>query len=351
MTRATADVSRSSRVVTLRVAAVIEETADARTLVFDVPAAAADRFAFRPGQFLTLRIPSERPEPVARCYSLANSPFTGEPPQVTVKRTPGGYGSNWLCDNIAVGDTLDVLPPQGAFTPASLDTDLLLWAAGSGITPVMSILRSALARGTGRVVLFYANREQDSVIFADALRDLVARYPGRITVAHWLESLQGLPSTAQLAAFAAPYPSFESFVCGPGPFMSAVTEALSGAGWPRERVTTEVFVSLSGDPFTAPEPLDPADSADAARVEVELDGTVHALSWPRSRTLVDVMLADGLDVPYSCREGECGSCACTVVDGEVTMPGSTILDQEDIDAGYTLACQARPSTDRVRIRF
>lgn len=351
MTRATVDVSRGSRVVTLRVSAVIEETPDARSLVFDVPDEVADRFTYRPGQFLTLRIPSERAEPVARCYSLASSPFTGEPPRVTIKRTADGYGSNWLCDNISVGDTVDVLPPQGSFTPASLDTDLLLWAAGSGITPVMSILRSALAHGSGRVVLFYANREQESVIFAEALRDLVARYPGRITVAHWLESLQGLPGTAQLAEFAAPYAAFESFVCGPGPFMSAVTAALSGAGWPRERITTEVFVSLSGDPFAAPEPLDPAEDDDAAQVEVELDGTVHALSWPRSRTLVDVMLARGLDVPYSCREGECGSCACTVVDGEVTMTNSAILDQDDIDAGYTLACQARPRTDQVRIRF
>ncbi|MEV0061024.1 ferredoxin--NADP reductase [Nocardia sp. NPDC050718] len=351
MTRATVDVPRGSRVVTLRVAAVIEETADARSLVFEVPEDAADRFAYRPGQFLTLRIPSERPEPVARCYSLASSPFTGEPPRVTVKRTADGYGSNWLCDNVSVGDTLDVLPPQGAFTPASLDTDLLLWAAGSGITPVMSILRSALARGTGRVVLFYANRGQESVIFAEALRELVARHPGRVHVVHWLESVQGLPTAAQLAEFAAPYASYESFVCGPGPFMAAVTEALSGAGWPRERITTEVFVSLSGDPFADPEPIADADAADAAQVEVELDGTVHALSWPRSRTLVDVMLADGLDVPYSCREGECGSCACTVVDGAVSMGPSSILDQEDIDAGYTLACQARPTTDSVRIRF
>ncbi|MGW4634376.1 2Fe-2S iron-sulfur cluster-binding protein [Nocardia sp. NPDC004415] len=339
------------RVVTLRVAAVIEETADARSLVFDVPAEAAGRFAYRPGQFLTLRIPSERPEPVARCYSLASSPFTGDPPQVTVKRTADGYGSNWLCDNVSVGDTLDVLPPQGNFTPASLDTDLLLWAAGSGITPVLSILRSALVRGTGRVVLFYANRGPESVIFAETLRELASRHPDRFTVVHWLESLQGLPGAAQLARFAAPYPGYESFVCGPGPFMTAVTEALSGAGWPRERITTEVFVSLSGDPFAAPAPLDPADEADAAHVEVELDGTVHALRWPRSRTLVDVMLADGLDVPYSCREGECGSCACTVLDGAVDTPPSAVLDQDDIDAGYTLACQARPSTDQVRIRF
>lgn len=337
------------RVVTLRVSAVIEETAQARSLVFDLPD--DDRFAYRPGQFLTLRIPGGPTGAVARCYSLASSPDTGEPPKVTVKRTVGGYGSNWLCDNISVGDTVDVLPPLGTFTPASLDTDLLLWAAGSGITPVMSILRSALVRAEGRVVLYYANRDQESVIFAAELRELADRYPDRLTVTHWLESLQGLPTDARLAEFAASYRGFESFICGPGPFMTAVTTALAEAGWPRDRVTTEVFTSLSGDPFAAPEPIAAAESADAARVEVELDGEVHTLAWPRSRTLVDVLLSDGIDVPYSCREGECGSCACTVVDGEVGMDNTGVLDQEDIDAGYTLACQARPRTDTIRIRF
>lgn len=347
MTRTT---GQRPRVVTLRVSAVIEETAQARSLVFEVPAAEADRFVYRPGQFLTLRIPGATGS-VARCYSLASSPDTGEPPKVTVKRTAGGYGSNWLCDNITVGDTVDVLPPLGTFTPAALDADLLLWAAGSGITPVLSILRSALVRSRGRVALFYANRDEESVIFAAQLRNLAERHPDRLTVTHWLESLQGRPTAARLAEFAAAHPGFDSYLCGPGPFMSAVTTALTESGWPRERIHSEVFTSLSGDPFTAPEPIAATETADAARVEVELDGAVHALAWPRSRTLVDVLLADGIDVPYSCREGECGSCACTVVDGEVDPGQSTLLDQDDIDAGYTLACQARPRSDTLRIRF
>ncbi|WP_280236606.1 ferredoxin--NADP reductase [Nocardia cyriacigeorgica] len=349
MTTATVDLPRSSRAVTLRVASVIEETADARSLVFDIPAEAADRFRYRPGQFLTLRIPSAQTGSVARCYSLASSPFTGDAPKVTVKRTAGGYGSNWLCDNVSVGDTLEVLPPSGTFSPASLAADFLLWAAGSGITPVMSILRSALAEGEGRVVLYYANRDQDSVIFADELRELVNAHPTRLTVVHRLESLQGLPTPAQLAAFAEPFGEYESFICGPGPFMTAVGEALTGSGWPRERVHTEVFTSLSGDPFADIEEV--ADEEDSASVAVELDGEVHQMNWPRSRTLVDIMLSKGLDVPYSCREGECGSCACTVLEGEVDMPPSAILDEEDIEAGYILGCQARPRTDQLKIRF
>ncbi|MFC4376454.1 2Fe-2S iron-sulfur cluster-binding protein [Nocardia halotolerans] len=347
MTRATVEAPRGARVVTLRVAAVIEETATARSLVFEVPEHAADRFAYRPGQFLTLRIPGE--PPVARCYSLASSPCTGEPPKVTVKRTEGGYASNWLCDNISVGDSIDVLPPAGTFTPASLDEDLLLWAGGSGITPVLSILVSALVRGRGKVVLFYANRDRDSVIFDRILDELAQRYPERLTVTHWLQSREGVPTVDQLTEFAAPYADHHSYLCGPGPFMAAVTEAL--ADRPRERVTTEVFVSLSGDPFADPDPIVDDADADTAEVDVELDGTVHALRWPRERTLVDVMLAGGLDVPYSCRAGECGSCACTVVDGEVTRGESGLLDDDDIAAGYALACQARPKSDTVRIRF
>ncbi|MEU4595618.1 ferredoxin--NADP reductase [Nocardia sp. NPDC023988] len=345
MTRASVGVALGARVVTLRVAAVVEETAEARSFVFEVPEDVKERFGYRPGQFLTLRIPGERP--VARCYSLASSPFTGEPLKVTVKRTEGGYGSNWLCDNVSAGDSIEVLPPTGTFTPASLDEDLLLWAGGSGITPVLSILVSALVGGRGKVVLFYANRDRESVIFDRALAELVRRYPERLTVTHWLQSERGLPDAGSLADFAAPYADYHSYLCGPAPFMAAVTEAL--ADRPRERVTSEVFVSLSGDPFA--EPVAVASDDTAADVDVELDGTVHALRWPRDRTLVDVMLARGLDVPYSCREGECGSCACTVLDGEVEMGRTGVLDDDDIAAGYILACQARPRTGTVRIRF
>ena len=149
-----------------------------------------------------LRVPSDATGSVARCYSLASSPHTDSAPKVTIKRTTGGYGSNWLCDNITVGDRIEVLPPAGVFTPADLDHDVMLWAGGSGITPVMSILKSVLAAGTGQAELMYANRDERSVIFSAGLRDLAARFPDRLAVTHWLESVQGLPSRAQLASYA-----------------------------------------------------------------------------------------------------------------------------------------------------
>ncbi|WP_024802081.1 ferredoxin--NADP reductase [Nocardia sp. BMG51109] len=349
----TVDVPHASRSAVLRVAAVIAETGDACSLVFDVPEELHDRFTYQPGQFLTLRIPSDRTGSVARCYSLASSPYTDDRPKVTIKRTVDGYASNWVCDNVRAGDEIEVLPPSGIFTPKDLDEDLLLFAAGSGITPVMSILKSALSRGGGRVTLVYANRDAESVIFASELRELADKHPQRLVVVHWLEALQGLPSADALAAVAAPYTEHRAFLCGPKAFMDRVHDALAQLGVPRNRTHAEIFNSLSGDPFAAAEPVEVSeeDQADAATVEVELDGETHNLAWPRRQTLVDIMLSKGLDVPYSCQEGECGSCACTVLEGKVEMDSAEILDPEDIEAGYILGCQAHPVTDHLRIQF
>ncbi|MFN6552724.1 2Fe-2S iron-sulfur cluster-binding protein [Mycolicibacterium septicum] len=345
------------RSVLVTVAEVIDESPDARSLVFTIPEDQHDRFSYRPGQFLTLRVPSDLTGSVARCYSLASSPHTDPAPKVTVKRTIDGYGSNWLCDNVKVGDTIEVLPPSGLFTPASLDADFLLWAAGSGITPVMSILKSVLSAGTGRVVLCYANRDERSVIFAGELRELAARYAGRLTVLHWLESIQGLPTRAQLSGFTqtvfAGTAGFEAFVCGPASFMAVIKETLTEAGLPRERVHLEVFQSLSGDPFDDHNNAVTTDSDenDAAALQVDLDGTSHRLRWPRQATLVDVLVRSGVDVPYSCKEGQCGSCAATVVRGEVDMAACDILEPEDLADGVILGCQARPVSDDIHIEF
>ncbi|HEY9312318.1 ferredoxin--NADP reductase [Williamsia sp.] len=343
----------STRTVVLTVAEVVDETSDAKSLVFDVPDDAADRFDYLPGQFLTLRIPSEQTGSVARCYSLSSSPFGEEKPKVTVKRTAEGYGSNWICDHVTAGDQIEVLPPSGVFTPTDLDAPILLLGAGSGITPVMSILKSALAKGSGRLVLVYANRGENDVIFGSELKDLQHRYPQRLTVVHWLESVQGLPSAEKLATLLRPFKAYHAYMCGPGPFMDAVHKALAAVEMSHHQVHAEVFTSLSGDPFEdiAPAELTDEQLADAASVDVELDGEVHQLSWPKSQTLVDIMLTAGLDVPYSCREGECGSCACTLTEGTVEMEHIGALDEEDVADGYILGCQARPTSPVLKIEF
>ncbi|MFZ2512102.1 MAG: ferredoxin--NADP reductase [Gordonia sp. (in: high G+C Gram-positive bacteria)] len=345
----------SSRSAILTVAEVIDETADARSIVFEIPELHGDKFRdYLPGQFLTLRIPSDQTGSVARCYSLASAPGHDTLPKVTVKRTADGYGSNWVCDNLAAGSAIESLPPSGVFTPANIHVPLLLIAAGSGVTPVMSILKKALADGTGPITFFFANRSENDVIFAAELRELLAKHPGRLTLIHWLETLHGRPSAKTLATIFKPMTGTHSaYLCGPGPFMDAVHEALSKAKFDHHDVHTEVYNSLSGDPFedVVHDAVSAEEAADAAEVEVELDGDTHVLVWPRSRNLVDVMLAAGLDAPYSCQEGECGSCACTLVEGTVEMENSGALDPDDIADGYILGCQAKPTSDNLKVEF
>jgi 3-ketosteroid 9alpha-monooxygenase subunit B len=223
-------------------------------------------------------------------------------------------------------------------------------AAGSGITPMMSICKSALIEGGGKVVLVYANRDENSVIFAGALRDLAEKYPDRLTVVHWLESVQGLPTAAALAALAAPYSAHDAYICGPGPFMEAAEAALGAIGVPRERLHIEVFRSLDSDPFAAVLIEDDSDEPPATAI-VHLDGQKHEISWPRSAKLLDVLLEKGLDAPFSCREGHCGACAVLKRSGEVEMEVNDVLEQSDLDEGLILGCQSRPRSDSVEVTY
>ena len=343
-----------THVLELQLADVIEETSDARSLVFKVPDGSdipPERLRYAPGQFLTLRVPSERTGSVARCYSLCSSPFTGDALTVTVKRTADGYASNWLCDHAHAGMHIHVLAPSGTFVPKALDADFLLLAAGSGITPMMAIVKSALSEGSGNVVLLYANRDEKSVIFASALQELSSKYPDRLTVVHWLESVQGLPSAAKLLSLVAPYAKREAFICGPGPFMVAAEEALTTAGAPAERVHIEVFKSLESDPFAAIVIEDDDSDEGPATATVKLDGQTHEVGWPRKAKLLDVLLDKGLDAPFSCREGHCGACAVLLTSGRVEMQHNDVLEASDLEEGLILACQSLPQSDSVEVNY
>lgn len=355
----------------LNVAEVIEETADARSVVFEVPSELQEAFAYTPGQFLTVAVPSDETGLVARCYSLSSAPHSGRH-QITVKRTVDGYASRWIVENLKAGDTMRVLPPSGIFTPKDIDADFLLFAGGSGITPVMSIARTALEKGTGKVVLFYANEDESSVIFARQLAELVEEYADRFTVVHWLVSLQGLPSEKQLGLFASYFMSYTAFVCGPAPYMKAVTSALKELGFPRDRRHQEKFVSLGGNPFGEVEEvlaaqeqlkdLDDGDDPDEATaepafagpvsVEVELDGQQYTFDdWQGDKVLLEYLEEKGLDAPFSCREGNCSACACMVLEGDLALQHNDVLDKDDLADGIRLVCQAKPLSEKVRITY
>ena len=338
----------------LTIADVIEETADARSIVFDIPEGGEDDFRYTPGQFLTLRIPSEQTGSVERCYSLSSSPTEDTRLQVTVKRTVDGYGSNWLCDNAAPGMQMHVLAPSGIFTPKDLDQDFILLAAGSGITPVMSILRSALAQGSGHIVMIYANRDEKSVIFKDHLQRLQAENPDRLTVIHWLESVSGIPTAEMIGNLLQPVAARRhSYICGPTPFMETVKNGLRRSGADMHLIHTEVFSSIEGDPFAeiVIDDTPAEDGSGPATATVELDDEVHEVDWPRQTPLLDVLLSKGINAPFSCRQGECSACACILKSGEVEMIHNGILDPEEVEEGYVLSCQLLPKTDHVEVSY
>jgi 3-ketosteroid 9alpha-monooxygenase subunit B len=329
------------------VAEVIRETDEASSLVLDVPPALSETFAYRPGQFVTVRVPSDRTGSVARCYSLCTSALAGDLPAITVKRTAGGYASNWLLDNVSAGTVLDLLPPAGTFCPRSLDGDFLLFAAGSGSTPIMSILKSVLAAGRGRVALVYANRDDQSVIFTTELRKLAVAAGGRLVVMHWLDSLQGTPTAAGIAALAEPYATWQPYVCGPDPYLTVVRAALAQLGVPARRIRAERFLSLAENPFEE----SPAAGGVAATLTVDLDGATRELPWPAGSRMLDVLIAAGLTAPYSCRQGLCGACACQLTAGQVEMAHNEVLEAADLADGYVLACQSVPLTPDVSITY
>ena len=342
----------ANRYYPLTIAEVIDETSDARSLVFSVPAGLEEVFRYRPGQFLTLRIPHSDGV-LARCYSLSSAPGIDTQLRVTIKRVSNGRASNWICDQLQKGATVDVLPPTGIFVPRNLDGDFALFAGGSGITPILSIIKALMARGTGRAWIFYANRDESSVIFRDELKTLAAAYPQRLSVQHWLDSIQGVPSCEQLRALIernATAQACQYFICGPAPFMDGAHEALKALKVPRDQIHIERFVSLATDPGSAVPAPNAAGSA-VNDLEVVLDGIAHAVSGRAGESLLDSMLRAGLAAPNSCRSGSCGACMCKLEEGEVALRANAVLDSDDLAEGWTLACQGVPTSAAVRVRF
>jgi 3-ketosteroid 9alpha-monooxygenase subunit B len=332
----------------LRVREVIDESADAKSIVFDIPREHSQAFRYKPGQFLTLRIAHDGRH-LLRCYSLASCPLVDEPPRVTVKRVALGRVSNWICDRVQPGDTIEVKPPAGHFVPHSLDDNFLMFAGGSGITPLFSIIKSALIAGRGRLYLIYANRDEQSVIYRDQIDTLTKQHPKRFELIHLFDSVHGLPTIARLAELATAWTHADCYVCGPEAFMDCALSALRGLGVAPARIHVERFVSLPDEEDAAPF-VEPNESGEV-RLEVELDGTHHELSCARGEPILDAMLRAGLKAPHSCQSGACGSCMCTLEAGAVHLRQNQVLDRNDLAQGWILACQAIVDSASVRVRF
>jgi 3-ketosteroid 9alpha-monooxygenase subunit B len=333
----------------LRVAEVIEETEEARSIVFEVPPQLAAAFTYRAGQFVTIEVDcgSER---LRRCYSLASSPECGEAPKVTVKRVRGGRVSNWLNDHLRPGQVLPVMPPEGRFVLDAEAAPLLLFAAGSGITPVISIVKTALAKTARRATLVYANRDDRSVIFAAELARLQQDHPSRLRVVSRYDDREGLLDERAVTVLAAEHLDASCYLCGPAPFMDVVERALARTGFPPARVRIERFSASSSPSHAEPEPAQSAGEVPDF-VDVELGGERHRVPYSAGKTLLQAARDAGLDAPYSCEEGFCGCCASDLLEGRVAMAADDALSDEEKRRGMILACQSRPLTKRCAFRF
>ncbi len=315
---------------------VVRETPDAVTLWLEDPTGAAVPFVA--GQFFTLMVPVGG-EILRRAYSASSSPRDPSKVGLTIKRVASGRASTHLVETARAGDALEVLGPSGNFTLASgVTAPLVLVGGGSGITPLISILREVLETEPGRAVtLVYANRTPHDVIFARALEALAAAHAGRFVV----RSLFG--ATLDAAAFAAELTKIpfvadaEIYVCGPEPMMHVVREVLASRAVPASRIHEERFVSPQA------RAAKPARSAGAVRVKIRLAGKEHDVLVPPGRTLLEAGLAANVAMPFSCALGGCGACRVKVRAGKVEMDEPTCLTEDERALGYVLACVGTPS--------
>ena len=329
----------------LTVKAVRDETADSRSFVLVPERADAKHFRYRPGQFLTFRIPHAGGE-IRRSYSLSSAPQTDPDMTICVKRVDGGRGSNWFNDQVMAGVRLEATRPSGRFVLYPGESPILLVAGGSGITPCISLIKHALAETQRKVKLVYANQSLNSVIYHQELDWWARTYPDRFSCDHWLDDTRGFMTADDIAQASRGWEAADNYICGPDPLMDLAEETLAGKVGPTGRILTERFASPEDTASVAPVTDGPAGPkavlADSFRLV--LDGEEHRVPIAGNETLLQAALAGGLDVPHSCTEGHCGSCMARLRAGEVTMTSTRALSKRNIERGLVLACQARPSS-------
>jgi ferredoxin-NADP reductase len=333
----------------LRVARVVRETADAASFVLEVPADLAATFAYAAGQFCTFRAEVDG-ESLVRCYSMSSCPAVDRELQVTVKHVPGGAFSGWMLDALARGDEIDVAPPAGFFQLTADDGALVAFAAGSGITPIYSLVKEALATTARPIRVLYANRDRESVIFGRELDALAAAHPDRLTIDHHLDVERGFLDGSAATAFVAGAATPSAYVCGPTPFMDVVEQALLAEGIAADRIHIERFTPAA--PAAAPDtsPTEPAAAA-ATRVTIELDGRTHAVDHHPGTTILQTARQLGLAAPSSCESGSCATCMARLVQGSAVMRVNNALTPDEVEAGWVLTCQAVPDPPAVHVVY
>lgn len=340
----------------LKVKDVIRRTKDAVSVHFELPSEKTN-WNYTPGQYITLRFHINGSDE-RRAYSLSTSPDTDSDFGVTVKEVDGGKVSTHVNRNLKAGDTVDVMPPLGNFTvevDESKQVNYILWAGGSGITPIISIIKSVLKVETkSRITLFYANREKDSIIFLNELSELAGKNSDRLKIIHILDSGEefanesGILDSAKCSALYTKYsvePKISQiYMCGPSGLMDQIESSLSSLNVEKSRIHKELFTASENQSqrFESERTI---ESSGLKKVTVMIYGEEHEIEVKEDETILQAGIRQHLDPPFSCQIAACATCQAKVLSGKVEMEADDALTEDEIEDGYVLTCVAHPVTD------
>ncbi|WP_420386268.1 1,2-phenylacetyl-CoA epoxidase subunit PaaE [Roseivirga sp.] len=347
----------------LKVKDLSRPTEDSVAVSFQVPDNLKEEFRYIQGQYLTLRQTINGDE-VRRSYSICSCPLDDEL-TVAIKRVEGGLFSNYANNELQVGDSLEVMPPNGRFY-SELNPDqaksYVTFAGGSGITPIISIIETTLrTEPESEVTLFYANRKSSAIIFQERLEALKNKYMNRFSIHHVLSDevveldlYQGFIDQEKIRGFAQLFFDVEAvdefFTCGPEPMMLSIRESLIELGVPTKKIHMELFTSPLGK-LGGGKKKEQSHEKAKSEVTVVLDGNNYTFPYDSSESILDVAIQNGLDLPFACKGGVCSTCICQVEEGEVDMEVNYALEPDELANGMVLSCQSHPKTEKVKLNF
>lgn len=351
----------------IKVREIIRETPDASTIVFEIPEHLKTTFSYLPGQYVTVSTTLNGQEQ-RRAYSFCSSPFTDANPAITVKKVADGRVSPFLNDFLKAGDIVQLMPPMGNFTTGIAPDNkkhYVLFGGGSGITPVMSILKSVLKQEPlSQVSLVYANRDEQSIIFNKELNILAELNPGRLTILHCLENASagfagftGRPSIADYQSITGKLKKDgminEYFICGPGGMMDAVKTALEGMNIAAELIHTEYFNTpvSSKEPGAASAAVHEEPFEGTAKATILFNGKQFEITVPEGVTVLEAAKDQNVDPPYACQMGVCTTCRAKILEGSVFMDEREGLSDSEINDGYVLTCQSHPTSAKLKLIY
>jgi len=351
-----------SKFHSLKVIDVVRETPDAVSVAFEVPPALKADYKYKQGQYLTLKF-NIKGEELRRSYSICSSPVDENELRVAIKKVKDGRVSTYINDNLKAGDVIEVMTPMGNFFTemnAANKKNYILFGGGSGITPMLSILKTVLkSEPLSRVTLFYGNNDESSIIFKKQIEQLAVANADRLNVIHVLntapnghpEKLKGMMTKEKNIELVKDYVDMsadnEYFICGPGPMMENVVNALKEIKIPEPKVHIEYFTA----PVNPDEVKPSADVTSGASATIVIDGDEHAVTLQDNETILEAAMRIGLDAPYACQGGSCCTCRALLEEGKVDMAVNYALSASEVKQGFILTCQSRPTTDKVVVNY